>query len=144
MIPATDTLRLAMQEQRTGNLAQAATLYRQILEVNPEHIDALHLLGLTSTQLGRHEEAREYLLQAVGLKPEFAEARNSLGTAWMKEGKLTEAAECFRQALRLSPELAHVHNNLGLDPGGPGRAGGSRSLLSGALLAATRLLPSAA
>ena len=114
MTPVSETLRLAMQEQRAGKLRQAAARYRQILEVDPHHIDALHLLGLTSTQLGRHEEARDYLLQAVRLKPEFAEARNSLGTVWMKERKLTEAAECYRQALRLSPELAHVHNNLGL------------------------------
>jgi tetratricopeptide (TPR) repeat protein len=103
----------AMKHHRAGILAQAEQLYRQVLEIDPNHVDALHLLGLTCASLGRSEQAAEFLGRAVQIRPDFAEAQNSLGTLLEKQGKLEEAAHCYRQARALRPELAHVHNNLG-------------------------------
>lgn len=103
----------AVKHHRAGNLPQAEKLYRQVLDVDPDHVDALHLLGLISAQLGRSEEALEFLGRAVQMRPEFAEAHNSLGTVLERQGKLAEAARCYRQALALRPDMAHTHNNLG-------------------------------
>jgi hypothetical protein len=43
-------LTLAMQHQQTGNLAEAQAIYRQILLAQPNHPDALHLLGTVALQ----------------------------------------------------------------------------------------------
>ncbi|MGO9463047.1 MAG: tetratricopeptide repeat-containing sulfotransferase family protein [Isosphaeraceae bacterium] len=104
----------ALEYQRSGQIHQAEDLYRQILTQDPEHVDALHHLGLASHQLGRSEEATLYLRRAVRLNPGFAEAHNSLGVALHKAGKLEDAAQSYRRALDLRLDLAHVHNNLGL------------------------------
>ncbi|MGO9922523.1 MAG: tetratricopeptide repeat-containing sulfotransferase family protein [Isosphaeraceae bacterium] len=106
-------LDLAVKHHRAGNLSQAEQLYRRVLDIDPDQVDALHLLGLTSASLGRSEQAVEFLGRAVHVRPDFAEAQNSLGTLLEKQGKLEDAARCYRQALALRPELAHVHNNLG-------------------------------
>ncbi|MBE0475148.1 tetratricopeptide repeat protein, partial [Rhodoferax sp.] len=46
-------LQAAVQYHQNGQLAQAQALYRQILQANPNHPDALHLLGLIEHQQGR-------------------------------------------------------------------------------------------
>ena len=114
MTTISEMLETAIQHQRSGRIAQAEELYRQILAQDPEQVDALHHLGLASHQLGRTEEAIEYLREAVRLNPGFAEANNSLGVALSKAGKLDDAAQSYRRALDVRPDLAHVHNNLGL------------------------------
>ncbi|MGO9922519.1 MAG: tetratricopeptide repeat protein [Isosphaeraceae bacterium] len=114
MIPIAETLELAVKQQRAGNLRQAETLYRQVLEVDPEHVDALHLLGVTSTQLGQHEQAGEYLLRALKLRPEKPEVHNNLGVVLKKQGRLEEAIACYHHALLLRPDYPQAHNNLGI------------------------------
>jgi len=50
-----EALRIARQHHKAGQLAQAETLYRQILQQQPNHPDALHLLGVIAYQAGRHD-----------------------------------------------------------------------------------------
>ena len=114
MIPIAQTLELAVKQQRAGNLRHAETLYRQILEVDPDHVDALHLLGLTSTQLGRNEQASEYLLRALQIRPEKPEIHNNLGVVLKKQGRLEEAIACYHHALSFRPDYPQAHNNLGI------------------------------
>jgi tetratricopeptide (TPR) repeat protein len=104
----------AVAYQRSGQIHRAEDLYRQILTRDPDHVDALHHLGLASHELGRSEEAVEYLRRAVLQSPGFADAHNSLGIALCKAGKLEDAAQSYLRALDLRPDLAHAHNNLGL------------------------------
>ena len=103
----------AVQHHRAGQLPQAEQLYRQVLRVDPQHVRALHLLGLLTHQAGRSDLAVEYISQALRLKPDFAEAHCNLGMALAKQDKLAEAVVCYEQALRIKPDHAEAHNNLG-------------------------------
>ena len=64
----------AVLAQHHGLIAEAQTLYRQILEQVPAHFDALHRLGITEAQSGRHAEADRLLEQALNLEPRSAAA----------------------------------------------------------------------
>ena len=44
----------AVTLHQQGNLAQAESLYRQILQSVPHHLDALNLFGLVAMQTGRN------------------------------------------------------------------------------------------
>ena len=105
---------LALQHHQAGNFGQAELLYRQILQVEPRHVDALHLSGLIAHQVGRNDLAVAYIQQALRLHPEFAEAYNNLGRALMLLGKRDEAIASFQQVLRRQPNHAEAHYNLGL------------------------------
>ena len=61
----TAVLQLAAEHHRAGRHAAAATLYREVLELDPRNADALFLLGVLERQMGRLEEARRRLLQAA-------------------------------------------------------------------------------
>jgi Tfp pilus assembly protein PilF len=69
-----EALETALQYHRAGHLPQAEQLYCQILQVQPEQVDALHLLGLVCQRTGRPGRAVEYIGQALRLKPDYAEA----------------------------------------------------------------------
>jgi len=104
----------AVKHHQAGNFQGAEQIYRQILQIDPHHVDALHLLGMTSNQLGRSEAGIAYISDALRLKPDFAEGHNTLGNIFNKLGRLEEAAASYRQAIRYKPDYADAHNNLGV------------------------------
>jgi tetratricopeptide (TPR) repeat protein len=114
MLTVPQALDLAVKHHQAGQLRRAEQIYRQILEVEPRHADALHLLGVIAYQLGHHDLAIDYVSRAVSHQPDHAEAHNTLGVALWKKGQLREAAASYRQALRVKPHYAEAHNNLGI------------------------------
>lgn len=61
----TAVLQLAAEHHRAGRHAAAATLYREVLELDPRNADALFLLGALERQTGGLEEAKRRLLEAA-------------------------------------------------------------------------------
>src|SRR5262249_6771798 len=106
-------LDLAWKHYQEGQWQQAEQLYLQVLEVDPDQVDALHLLALIAGQTGRDSRAIDYLQAVLRLKPGLAEAHNNLGNVLASQGKLPEAVASFQEAVRLQPDFAMAHNNLG-------------------------------
>ncbi len=112
MLTIVETLNTAVEQYRAGRLPQAEQLCRRVLQKQPRHAGALHLLGLLAHQTGRGGQAVKHIHRALQLNPHYAEAHNSLGMALARQGKLEQAATAYQQALWLKPELAEAHNNL--------------------------------
>jgi protein O-GlcNAc transferase len=112
-----DPFQTALGLHQAGKLAEAEQIYRQILQANPRHADALHQLGLVAHQVGRHEAAIQAISQAIAIAPTTASYHNNLGEAFRMLGRIDEARKCYEQALRLDPSLAASHYNLGLTYG---------------------------
>jgi len=113
MMTILQALDLAMEHHRAGSQALAEQIYRQILEVDPHNLGALHMLGVIAYQDGRNDLAIECLGKAVTVKPDFAEAHCNLGAVFLECGKSREAMASCQEALRLNPGLAEAYNNLG-------------------------------
>jgi tetratricopeptide (TPR) repeat protein len=109
-----DDLALGLQEHQRGRLGQAARLYRNVLRAQPDHPDALHLLGVVAHQQGDHRQAAECISRAVTFNPGNAGYHANLAEAYRGLGNLDRAAECCRTALRLQPRSPEAANNLGL------------------------------
>ena len=77
-----EALAIAIQHHQAGRLQAAEQIYRQILAVEPNHADAIHLLGVIAYQVGKHEFAVEYIRRAIGLKGNVAAFHNNLGEAY--------------------------------------------------------------
>jgi len=107
-----ETLVLAVEHHRAGRLQNAGQLYLRILESDPNHADALHLLGVIDHQLGRHELAVRRISRAIELNPNAAAFHANLGAALAALGKPVEAEASYRRALQLKPDFAEAHNNL--------------------------------
>jgi tetratricopeptide (TPR) repeat protein len=113
MATISEALATAVQRHQAGRLQAAEQIYRQILAVEPNQPDALHLLGVVASQTGRHEMAVECIERAIGLQGNEAAFHNNLGEAYRGLYRLPEAVACCRRALELRPDFAEAHYNLG-------------------------------
>jgi|SRR5579864_5714675 len=109
-----DSFRLALDNHQQGLLDQAAQLYLEVLGREPEHADALHLLGVVAHQQGRHAQAIELIRQALALKPGMAVYHANLAEVYRTLAEHERAAASARTALRLRPGFAEPANTLGL------------------------------
>jgi protein O-GlcNAc transferase len=112
MSTTAESLTIALEHHRAGNLSEAETLYREILQADPAHAEALHYLGLIAHQVGQHRAAAELIEQSLTLIPESAVFHSNLGLAYQALGKLEQATASFREALRLQPDYFDALNNL--------------------------------
>jgi protein O-GlcNAc transferase len=110
---AVQTNQLAVGHHRAGRLVEAAACYRQVLEIEPDNFDALHLLGLLTLQSGNPEQAITLICQALEHNPTDPAAHNNLGNALDALGRLQDAITCYQAALSLKPDYADAINNLG-------------------------------
>jgi tetratricopeptide (TPR) repeat protein len=110
-----DLLQTAVAAHQTGRLAEAETLYRQILERVPEDPDTLFLLGSLALQTARPEAAARWIRQAISATAEDvpAEYHYNLGLAYAGMGQAADAAEHFRRAIAVAPDFVEAHNSLG-------------------------------
>ena len=124
----------AYAHHRGGRLDAAAALYDQVLALQPDHLDALHLRGLIAMQNGDYERARAMISAALAQQPEQPNLLNSLGETLRRAGAREESESLLRRALALAPDNPDVMNNLGALLTDSGRAGEAIALLKAALV----------
>ena len=62
-------LQKAVLLHQSGELVQAGTIYKKVLETDPENSDALHLLGLVFHQSGQFTIAVKLIKRALKVSP---------------------------------------------------------------------------
>ena len=109
-----EALATALRLHQAGRLQDAEPIYQQILKSEPDHVDALHLLGVLAHQRGDHARAVAFIARAIGLDGSQAAFHNNLGNALGSQGQLAEAIASYQRALQLRPNYAEAHNNLAI------------------------------
>lgn len=124
---ATEILRKAVELKPDHPGAQfnlGLLLYRQheftkavdpiatVLRHQPDDADALHLLGCNYRELGKPQEALDYLARAAELKP-TPTFLNDLGMSYLALGDLAHAETPFEQALEMEPRNVLAAAKLG-------------------------------
>jgi predicted O-linked N-acetylglucosamine transferase (SPINDLY family) len=113
MATVSEALAIGLRHHQAGRRQAAEQIYRQVLAVEPNHVDALHLLGVIASEAGKHEMAVDYITRAIALAGTEPTFHSNLGTALQAQGRLDEAVACYRRALELKPDYAGAHSNLG-------------------------------
>jgi predicted O-linked N-acetylglucosamine transferase (SPINDLY family) len=114
MSTQSSALQRALEHHQAGRLDVAQALYRQVLEAEPEHPDALHLYGLAAHQQGHYELAAGYIQRAIAVNANAALYYVNLGVVYRALGRNAEAECCHRHALRLNPDSVEALSNLGV------------------------------
>ncbi|MDI9334687.1 MAG: tetratricopeptide repeat protein [Cytophagales bacterium] len=92
----------AVQLHQTNQLNAAQDIYRQVLQIDPNEPDALHLLGLLFYQQNIHLPlAQDLIAQSLQIRPSehFVHANHALVLLRLKD--ITSARQCMDQALRM-------------------------------------------
>ncbi len=104
----------AVQHHQAGRYAEAAAGYKQVLDIESTHPDALHLSGLLAHQNGDNETAVYLIGRAIHASPKEYIFYCNLGAAYLGMGNVDNAIEVLRMGIKLNPNYAELHYNLGL------------------------------
>src|ERR1700761_3722689 len=111
---SSELLSAALSRHKAGEFSKAVSLYREILSKEPQHADALHLLGVLCNQLGNADLAVELIKKSIEISPRVTEYHNNLGNALKARGDGSNAEKSYRCAIALNSRNADAHANLGI------------------------------
>jgi tetratricopeptide (TPR) repeat protein len=94
----------ALVLHQRGQIGDAESLCRQVLAAEPDHPDALHLLGLATFQGGNPSQAVELIRKAASLRPRNWTFQGNLANILFQLGNYAEAMAAYRQAAMLDPD----------------------------------------
>lgn len=106
----------AVAEFQAGQSDAAVASLRDILESEPQHDQAWHVLGLVWAQTGNPEDAARALKQATIVAPFQPEYYADLGKIYLSAGESDKAQDCFWSAFILGAadeELAQLLSKTG-------------------------------
>ncbi len=106
--------RQAFARHQAGDLEAAERGYRRVLAQQPNHAEALYLLGSLHAQRLDYAGALPFLERAVALDPRQARFLNNLGIALKETGRWDEADSAYARALALKPDYPEALNNRGI------------------------------
>ena len=115
-------MEIAVAHHQAGRLAQAEPIYRQVLSKLPNHVDALHLLGMIALQSGKTDPAIDLIRRAIAINPRVPDYYNNLGMALLSKPDYPAALSAFRSAISLRAEYPQAHNNYGVALAASGQA----------------------
>jgi tetratricopeptide (TPR) repeat protein len=100
--------------EKNGKTEQALLIMEQVLELDPNHAEALNYIGYTLADKSINlEKALEYILKANKLKPDNGFIIDSLGWAYYRLGDYHQAAKHLERSLELEQNDPHIYDHLG-------------------------------
>ncbi len=108
-----ERLAQATELHQSGELDRARSIYHDFLTEQPEHPEALHLLGVIALQQQHAQHAIDLMDRAIALAPERSDFVSNRGLAWQALGQHQHALRDFARAAALDPASASAHYNLG-------------------------------
>lgn len=107
-------LQAGIQIHQEGRHAEAAEIYRQVLEVEPNHADALHLLGLAEADDNRADAGIALIRNAIALAPKTELYHLNLLLLLKSQGDFAGAEHTVKEMLQELPESAKGHAQLAI------------------------------
>ncbi|MEI6181127.1 MAG: tetratricopeptide repeat protein, partial [Chloroflexales bacterium] len=97
------TVAQALSAYQRDEMDEAERLCRLVLDVDPNHFDALHILGIVALQTLRLSDALELLTRAVSINPNSAFCHGNRATVLFELERYEEAVTAYDHALEISP-----------------------------------------
>lgn len=104
---------LARLKQRDNDHKGASTIYKRILEEQPDYGEVWNNLGIACRETGNQDESISCFQKAVKFAPKMAEAWNNLGVAQDEFNMVEDSARSYRIAIEIRPDYTSAHFNLG-------------------------------
>ena len=107
-------LLLALSAQQHGRTDEARQELERLLDSEPDHALANHLLGTFYFHDGLMDQAIDRYRRATIAAPQFILAFYDLGVAFYHRGNMRDATIAFRRCLELDPHYNAAHYRLAL------------------------------
>lgn len=100
--------RQATEHHQAGRLAEAGRLYRSILQIDPNHQDVNHNLGLMAMQAGQLQQALDHFIVVLNADPARGENWLNCIEVLFQLGRIDEAAGIMALARQHGLQGPHV------------------------------------
>lgn len=97
---------------QAGKAAEAAQIYRQMLQEKPDSAWTAYNLALALEAMQDTKGAEDALRKAIEIDPKTARIRAELGALKLTDGDMASAQQWLQSALDLEPQLAEARGNL--------------------------------
>jgi tetratricopeptide (TPR) repeat protein len=103
----------AMMAEKLNRIDDMERLFRQVIELKPDHHHAYNALGYSLADRGlRLTEARQLIEKAVSMAPDDAYIQDSLGWVEFRDGNIARALQILQAAFDKRPD-AEIAAHLG-------------------------------
>ena len=103
----------ASEAYKAGNISSAIADFKKVLEIKPDHLNALINLGTISANLGNLNEAVDYLNKAQKIDDKNSEIYYQLALILQVQGNYTDSVIYLQKVSELNPNDYRVFLNLG-------------------------------
>ncbi len=128
-----EQIELAILHHQAGDLPAAEKIYRQILDQEPNHADAMHLLGVVVGQRGDFDAAVDLISRAIRIDPDDPDAQRSMAALLADHGRFDEAIANYRKVLEIQSNDGAVHRDLATVLAASGRLEDAAASLASAI-----------
>ncbi|MCG6899786.1 MAG: tetratricopeptide repeat protein [Gammaproteobacteria bacterium] len=111
--PSQDQMNALVDLYHSGQLVKTEQACRELLQVYPQAVFILNVLGVAFQEQGKFHEAVQAFNRAIELKPDYADAYSNRGNALCDLGQLQEAVASYEKAIQLLPDYADAYSNRG-------------------------------
>ncbi len=116
-----NTFDLAVKNQLENKIEIAQKLYLEVLNKNPNHLDANNNLGIIFQKNGEHQKAISFFEKIIKINPNYLNAYKNLATISQKLGNYQKAINYYVMAIKIAPNnmfliypLSHLLKNLSI------------------------------
>ena len=111
-VPEPQKLSKAVGKAQNGNLSEALKLFKNVLEVIPEHVEARRNLAKVYFELGNMDQAKRQLDVCIQINPKDCWSYIMLGNIYTKHERNLDVAEFYYECgLEHCPEDGMLLNN---------------------------------
>jgi len=107
-------LEQASSFHRTGNIKEAETIYKKIINESPNSFEANHALGAINLQLRNYKESISWTKKAINVNSKHHAPYNNLGASYLALEEFYNAISAFSEAIKIKPDYAQAYNSLGI------------------------------
>jgi tetratricopeptide (TPR) repeat protein len=104
----------ALSSYNAGEFTEAEKICQQIISAKHDFFDALHLLAVVQSRLGKKDTALVSYNRALTVRPDHAQALSNRGVTLHELKRFNEALASYDQALTVQPDHAEALSNRGV------------------------------
>lgn len=106
----------AYSEYRLGKFDESISLYKKVIETDPDAVQVYFSLGKIHVGQGKLDDALKYFDEFLARSSGKAKARGLVeeGAIWMEKKDPLRAEKLLKEAIKLDPDYAMAHLNLGM------------------------------
>lgn len=101
-------------ENSTENFEEAARLYHEVLEIQPDNVVAIDALSRVEKKLGNKAQVKYWLEKGMALEPENTSFLKRLSLIYLNEQNYDLSIHYLKKLLAVSPDDAGAHRNMGI------------------------------